>query len=247
MGLDINFFKAKRTNYDAYNEAHKKWTEEKPVCTSMSHEKYQKQIDDWYKKEPSLERHGVNDAGYFRKVNFLVSFFDYSENCEFQEISETALEDLKSVTDKLSDIKPYRRVRHYYPINKVIEKSLDALKDEEKANLDVPAFVKSILSKSNVQLDSVSDELKEKYAHWVKVALKIEKPKEGTDYWVEGLYRKTDKEYAEDLLPTTSGFFFGNTDYDHGYWEDVKAVNEWVTNLLADLAEDEMVLMYCWW
>jgi hypothetical protein len=29
-------------------------------------------------------------------------------------------------------------------------------------------------------------------------------------------------ERGEDVLPTTSGFFFGNTDYDEGYIEDLK-------------------------
>ena len=30
-----------------------------------------------------------------------------------------------------------------------------------------------------------------------------------------------DKSVAEDLLPTTSGFFFGSTDYDEYYMEDI--------------------------
>lgn len=32
----------------------------------------------------------------------------------------------------------------------------------------------------------------------------------------------SNKELAEELLPTTSGFFFGSTDYDQWYYEDVR-------------------------
>ena len=33
---------------------------------------------------------------------------------------------------------------------------------------------------------------------------------------------KQDKSRANELLPTQSGFFFGSTDYDEWYWEDVE-------------------------
>jgi len=52
------------------------------------------------------------------------------------------------------------------------------------------------------------------------------------DYWVDGeklkelldLCKKVDADHslAEDLLPSTSGFFFGGTDYDEWYFEDIK-------------------------
>ena len=32
---------------------------------------------------------------------------------------------------------------------------------------------------------------------------------------------KNNKEKAPELLPTQSGFFFGSTDYDEYYWDDV--------------------------
>ena len=206
MGLDIYFHKAKRTDYDAYTEAHKKWAKEKPASAKMSEksfnalsadkqEKIRKEVTAYYKKEPTMEQHNISDVGYFRKVNFLIPFFSYSENCEFKEIAKSELEDLKERTDKLSAIKPVRKVKHWY-------------REEDK-------------SKPN--------------------------PVENKDYWVENIYRKADKELAEDLLPSQSGFFFGSTEYNQWYWQDVKEVNEWVTDLLENLKDDEMVLMYCWW
>ena len=45
-------------------------------------------------------------------------------------------------------------------------------------------------------------------------------------------------EVAKKLLPTQEGFFFGDTDYDEYYIEDLKHTQELLTNLLAE--EDSM-------
>ena len=41
-----------------------------------------------------------------------------------------------------------------------------------------------------------------------------------------------------ELLPTTSGFFFGSTEYDDWYWQDVKETYE----LMSDLCQDEDIM-----
>lgn len=38
-----------------------------------------------------------------------------------------------------------------------------------------------------------------------------------------------DRDLAEELLPTTSGFFFGSTDYDQYYFDDLEATVEKIT------------------
>ena len=45
----------------------------------------------------------------------------------------------------------------------------------------------------------------------------------------------TVEETIEELLPTQSGFFFGGTDYDDWYWENV----EWTEKRLASILEDQ--------
>ena len=45
----------------------------------------------------------------------------------------------------------------------------------------------------------------------------------------------SNRDKAAELLPTTSGFFFGGTDYDEYYWEDVEKT---ITKLTEILAED---------
>jgi hypothetical protein len=41
-----------------------------------------------------------------------------------------------------------------------------------------------------------------------------------------------DHSLAEELLPTTEGFFFGDTEYDEYYFDDVKDVKEFCENTL---------------
>lgn len=54
---------------------------------------------------------------------------------------------------------------------------------------------------------------------------------------------------GDDLLPTQSGFFFGDTEYDDYYLDDVKYVKEWAEEFLESDTEweSDVVLMYCWW
>ena len=46
-----------------------------------------------------------------------------------------------------------------------------------------------------------------------------------------------DKEKAEELLPTQSGFFFGSTDYDEYYLEDLKRTQKVLKTFLEGLNE----------
>lgn len=41
-----------------------------------------------------------------------------------------------------------------------------------------------------------------------------------------------DRSQAATLLPAQSGFFFGNTDYDDGYFDDVERTLDWLNTIL---------------
>lgn len=49
----------------------------------------------------------------------------------------------------------------------------------------------------------------------------------------KGQYIK-DPKVAEELLPTQSGFFFGGTNYDQWYYQDLELTKEIIENVLAD-------------
>ena len=53
---------------------------------------------------------------------------------------------------------------------------------------------------------------------------------------------------ASDVLPTSSGFFFGSTSYDEYYLEDLMHTVECATNVLETTDFDTEVLYYTdWW
>lgn len=159
MGLDITFYKAKRSKD---NETKERLEEiRKELATE-----YLKSIDERNSKlvnELEDEKEKINpwnEVAYFRKVNFLIPFFGYEENCSNIEIDKYQVEDL-------------------------IEACKEVLANHDKASF---------------------------------------------------------------LLPTQIGFFFGSTDYDDWYFDDVQNVKENFEEILADFDMDEdILLMHCWW
>ena len=51
-----------------------------------------------------------------------------------------------------------------------------------------------------------------------------------------------DEDTSRELLPTTSGFFFGSTAYDYWYYQDVKSCKRQMTKLLRGYNEDTDVI-----
>lgn len=43
---------------------------------------------------------------------------------------------------------------------------------------------------------------------------------------------------ASEYLPTTSGFFFGSTDYDEWYFQDLQSTVEIIDNALSKVSDD---------
>ena len=58
-------------------------------------------------------------------------------------------------------------------------------------------------------------------------------------------------ELAEELLPTMSGFFFGNTKYDEYYFENVERVRDYIKDKLLpmfdSLEENEFIEFDIWY
>ena len=59
-----------------------------------------------------------------------------------------------------------------------------------------------------------------------------------------------DHSKAEELLPVKGGFFFGSTEYDQGYFEDVQLVKDTCLNLLEEflsLEDGEYITFSIWY
>ena len=58
----------------------------------------------------------------------------------------------------------------------------------------------------------------------------------------------SDNKKASELLPTGSGFFFGSTEYDKYYFEDLESTIEIIDNVLATTEfENEMIIYTSSW
>ena len=57
---------------------------------------------------------------------------------------------------------------------------------------------------------------------------------------------KIDKEKAEQLLPTQSGFFFGGTEYDEYYYQDIDNTIEILEEALSDEKADDFAYRASW-
>ena len=63
----------------------------------------------------------------------------------------------------------------------------------------------------------------------------------------ERILEATDKDFedvASGLLPTQSGFFFGSTDYDEWYKEDIKSTLEIISKVLEETDFENNYIMY---
>jgi len=55
------------------------------------------------------------------------------------------------------------------------------------------------------------------------------------------------EELAENLLPTRSGFFFGNTEYDEYYFKDLKDTFETLTEKLKGYSKKNKFIYWSSW
>ena len=58
------------------------------------------------------------------------------------------------------------------------------------------------------------------------------------------VFADKDTEIAEDLLPTQEGFFFGGTEYDEYYLEDIERTIKQLRNVLVDFDFENNYLLY---
>lgn len=117
----------------------------------------------------------IESTTYFRKVNFLLNHFGYTENCTNISVTKEQIEDL---LNKCSNIL--------------------------------------------IKLDNTNFENGEQVAELVAL--------------------------CKDTLPTQDGFFFGSTDYNGFYFDDIKEVHKAMIELLENTDFDtHEILMDCSW
>lgn len=57
----------------------------------------------------------------------------------------------------------------------------------------------------------------------------------------------SDHSLAEKVLPTEDGFFFGSTEYDDWYFDDLLDAKEQLTQLLTNMSDGEPADFWSWY
>lgn len=204
----------------------------------------------------SMGEFGMTEVAYFRKVNFLLPFFDYEENCSDLEISKCQVEDLVARCNLILEL------NKTFDADKAI-KELDNIGGINTTNLleDMELeFQKHIgrmvcrnrnvygYGSTESEYNKIMSEIEKDFFGFVEKNTDIcLDDYRGKSYYIE-LDEFTKQNLLGNILPTTSGFFFGSTDYDEWYFKDVEDVRNKFSKLLDEIDwGNETLYMHCWW
>ena len=207
-------------------------------------------------KSFNMGKFEMKEVAYFRKVNFLLPFFDYEENCSDLEISKCQVEDLIARCNLILEL------NKAFDADKAI-KELDNIGGINTTNLleDMELeFQKHIGMKvcrnrnvygygsTESEYNKIMSEIEKDFFGFVENNTDIcLDDYRGKSYYIE-LDEFTKQNLLGNILPTTSGFFFGSTDYDEWYFKDVEDVRNKFSKLLDEMDwSNETLYMHCWW
>ena len=217
--------------------------------------KIPRDIFDAYKSF-NMGKFEMKEVAYFRKVNFLLPFFDYEENCSDLEISKCQVEDLIARCNLILEL------NKAFDADKAI-KELDNIGGINTTNLleDMELeFQKHIGMKvcrnrnvygygsTESEYNKIMSEIEKDFFSFVEKNTDIcLDDYRGKSYYIE-LDEFTKQNLLGNILPTTSGFFFGSTEYDEWYFKDVENVRNKFSKLLDEIDwSNETLYMHCWW
>ena len=149
--------------------------------------------------EDAYDELEIEEIGYFRKVNCLLPFFGYEDDCSIHPIEKCQIEDL----------------------------------------VDTAKELLAIYGTFNAQLQLYKVDLESYKSDKGKTKLIQEK--------IDNLWKPFETA-AQEKLPTTTGFFFGYTEYRDYYVADLMDIVEIFTKVLDETDFDiDQIFMYCWW
>lgn len=217
-------------------------------------------LDMYLQRTPKIEKCTLQDIkaveGYFCWKNAKTR----GEKCTFKEWCGISYKDLNKKAIK--QLEPYF-IKRYQAWDKEHKYGFNSIFEDigywRKANAIHAWFVKNVQNNiDNCQSHEVSKEQLAKLYLICKTivtesTLAPDKVINGqrfnneTGEW-ENIYEDgyiiTNPELAAKLLPTQSGFFFGGTDYDEYYMEDVKYTFELLPKIISETDFDKQVISY---
>ena len=207
-------------------------------------------------KSFNMGKFEMKEVAYFRKVNFLLPFFDYEENCSDLEISKCQVEDLIARCNLILEL------NKTFDVDRAVE-ALNNIGEVDTTNLITEMeleFQKHIgrevcngrrvynYGETQKEFEKIMSEIEKDFFGFVENNTDIcLDDYRGKNYYVE-LDEFTKQNLLGNILPTTSGFFFGSTEYDEWYFKDVEYVRDKFSELLKTINwRYESLYMHCWW
>lgn len=198
----------------------------------------------------------MEEVAYFRKVNFLLPFFDYEENCSDLKISKCQVEDLVERCNLILEL------NKTFDVDRAVE-ALNNIGEVDTTNLITEMeleFQKHIgrevcngrrvynYGETQKEFEKIMSEIEKDFFGFVENNTDIcLDDYRGKSYYVE-LDEYTKQNLLGNILPTTSGFFFGSTEYNEWYFKDVENVRDKFSELLKTINwRYESLYMHCWW
>ena len=204
------------------------------------------------------------DGMTLKQIMVTAEYIDYLDrgnkyaNCSFNDWCGKNEDDV--CMDRIDDVRA--NIHTHYPAwDKAKKYGYDGISDGvaywRKANAIHNWFVENCgggidecqpMEISKEQLEKLLDTAKKVKESCVLVDGKINNGytfKDGKEVPImeDGKYIK-DPWVAKQLLPTTEGFFFGGTDYDEYYLEDIDSTIEQITNILETTDFDNEYIIY---
>ena len=175
------------------------------------------------------------------------AILDDRAKARFRNFAEESLEKLKAVegTPEYEGVykEVFARMKEFTKYEFTYEGMLANIKPLDEVKKFFDEFEKTYYSESDVYFRKVNFVYRFFADKLVDECCFAEKSD------IEDLISRCDKvladhSLAEELLPTVSGFFFGSTDYDEYYFEDVEDCKKQMEDLLSKYNEDTDIVYF---
>lgn len=219
MGLDISFYKLKNNkNVPSNVNSRDDWSIVTDEAGNQAKKTLKRVYDDCIKKLKNASREGY-DYVYYLAIKRL---------CKYDNYPQFTFKDLGVEFNYQTNKYQY----HVVPLN-VFEENEEKILEEYY----MPSI--AYFRKVNFIYRFFQHKLIDEVA-WV------------TRGDIEELIRRcdavlNDNNLAEELLPTQNGFFFGSTEYDHWYFDDVKYCKKQMKKVLRGFKDNELMYVYMSW
>jgi hypothetical protein len=163
--------------------------------------------------------------------------------------------------DELKDLKKALTISYF---NGTFEETMKKLKKDKDFIYDIPIEISYYINKDNfnqaMNEGSYKIELEMRLGYWRKFnalhswfVKNVQKEVDDCGSYIvtkkqlESLHEELkliNEHNVDEILPTQEGFFFGGTEYDEYYWEEIEYLKGFLIYILTQVDDRERTLIY---